>query len=58
MKKTIRHYKKLAEICRFKLVCPLTNHVPNLHYKAKTDMAAIVNKEAILTSSLKNVHLI
>lgn len=28
---------------RFKLVCSLTNHVPNLHYNVKTGMAAIVN---------------
>ena len=44
MKKIIRHDKKPAEICRFYLVCPLRNHVPDSHYNAKTNMAVIVNK--------------
>ena len=38
-KKIIRHNKKPAEIYRLRLVCPLRDHMPNLHY----NMAVIVN---------------
>jgi len=38
----IRKQLKFADFSL--IVCPLRNHVPDLHYNVKTTMAVIVNK--------------